>query len=126
MSFDGATFGQTSSLQWDPFISNISIGNPSLQSYGGSSDIVVPYYFDASPIVQGDPVIVNMMIGNTSISNITSGSTMITAGPSNSGDLELGAPSSLAGHNDELLITIQIEVAGAEIGKQESYHWSGT
>ena len=69
---------------------------------------------------------VNMMIGNASMPNMISDSKIITAYPLNSGEFDLEVPSSLAGQSDELLITIQIEVAGVEMQDQESYYWSGT
>ncbi len=127
-TFGGATLDQTSSFQWQPFVSNMSIGSPYLSGGGPTNELLVPYYFEASALAQGQPATVQVTINDTS-STIASGSVLITMQAANSGEVPLLISAStyqwLLDHGDDWTVSVQLELMGITVEQQQSYLWNG-
>lgn len=127
-TFAGTTVQQTSSFQWQPFIANVNMGSPYLMQSGSTNELVLPYYFEASAIALGNPATIHVTINNAS-STIASGDTTLTIQAINSGNVAIVIPTStyqqLIGHSEDWTITVQFDLMGATVEKEQSYHWNG-
>ncbi len=126
IEFQGAEFRQTYSRQWDPLISNLVVGTPSVSS-GSPMSAQVSFGFDAACAVLGKQMQVECILRNAT-SVISQGTTTVTVGQHTQGQvsmpLSLSESSWFLTHSQNWTVTLNATVMGMTITQSRPYHWT--
>lgn len=126
IDFHGAKIGQTYTKQWDPLISDLVVGTPSISS-GVPLSASVPFSFNASSVITGQQMQVLCTLKNTT-ANISQGSSSLTVGTHTAGQatMPLSAPESawFLRHSEDWSVSLKVTVMGITIEQSRAYHWN--
>lgn len=120
----------TRAMDWGPLVSDLSFNTTNVKAVanGTSVNIILPYHFLSSTMVNGQNVQIKGTISNGT-STLASTAQNIVLSTSNDGDVlfTIGPQTAkgLVGHPQDVYITIELDYSGASFQTTETYHWTG-
>jgi len=117
-------------MDWEPLVGDLQF-DPSAadwQANGTGFDLLLPYSFTASELVQGQAAELRATVG-TATAVLGSGSTDLVLQPSNDGVLRISvdpsAAASLLEQPQELVVGLGLDCLGATVHFDRTYQWEG-
>ena len=126
IDFHGARSEQAYTGHWDPLISDLVVGTPTLSS-GVPLSASVPFGFDASSVITGQQMQVQCSLVNAT-GNVSQGSSSLTAQTHTAGHASM--PFSVAEsvwflqHSEDWTVTLKVTVMGITVEQSCPYHWA--
>ena len=126
IDFMGAELRQTYTKQWDPLISNLLVGTPSISS-GPPMSANVPFSFDSSIVLVGKQIQIECILKNAT-ATISQGFNTVVIDQHTQGPVSL--PFSIAEsswflrHSEDWTVTLKATVMGTTIEQSQPYHWN--
>jgi hypothetical protein len=126
IDFHGARFEQAYTRHWDPLISDLVVGTPTISS-GVPLSASVPFGFDASIVITGQQMQVQCSLENAT-ANISQGSSSLTVLAHTAGQASM--PFSVAEsvwflqHSEDWTVNLKVTVMGITVEQSRPYHWN--
>jgi len=126
IDFHGARFEQAYTRHWDPLISDLVVGTPTISS-GVPLSASVPFGFDASSVITGQQMQVQCSLVNAT-ANVSQGSSSLTVLAHTAGQASM--PFSVAEsvwflqHSEDWTVTLKVTVMGITVEQSRPYHWN--
>jgi hypothetical protein len=128
IDFQGAEFAQSYPIPWEPLISDLYAGSPSI-SHGPPISAIVPFSFNASGMIAGKQMQVECILSN-STATISQGYGSINVGLHTEGQVSmpLSVPESswFLRYSQDWTVTLRMTVMGINVEQSRSYHSSPT
>lgn len=126
VEYQGAEIQQTYTRHWEPLISDLSIGEPSVTQTPAMM-VNLPFSFDASQTIVGAQMQMECSLSNSTAS-ISQGSSGLIIGQHTSGLISLPlSPAESAwflSHSEDWMITLKGTVNGVTVQQTRAYHWT--
>jgi hypothetical protein len=126
IDFHGARFEQAYTRHWDPLISDLVVGTPTISS-GVPLSASVPFGFDASSVITGQQMQVQCSLVNAT-ANVSQGSSSLTVLAHTAGQASM--PFSVAEsvwflqHSEDWTVTLKVTLMGITVEQSRPYHWN--